>query len=93
MLKSQDSRGYDEISTKLLKISSPFISSPLNYICNVVLIKRIFPDRLKFSIINPLYKKGNKTDVSNYIPVSLLTQFSKIFEKVNANKVVKILTQ
>jgi hypothetical protein len=55
--KSKDSRGYNEISTKILKISSPFISSPLNYICNKVLIKGIFPDRLKFFIIKPLYKK------------------------------------
>ena len=33
-LKSKDSFGYDEISTKILKISAPFISSPLRYICN-----------------------------------------------------------
>ena len=71
MLKSKDSHGYDRISTKLLKISTPFVSSPQNFICNEVLIKQIFPDRFKLSIINPLYKKGNKRDVSNYI--SLLT--------------------
>jgi hypothetical protein len=29
-LKMKDSSGYDEISTKILKISAPFISSPLN---------------------------------------------------------------
>jgi hypothetical protein len=37
---------------------------------------------LKYSIIKPLYKKGNKKDVSNYRPISLLTSFSKILEKV-----------
>ena len=62
-LKSKDSHGYDEISTMLIKISSPFISSPLNYIWNKVLTKGIFPCRLKFHIIKPLYKKGNKKDV------------------------------
>ena len=41
-LKAKDSRGYDEISVKILKLSSPFISSPLNYICNKLLSSRIF---------------------------------------------------
>jgi len=33
-LKTKNSYGYDEISTQILKISCPFISSPINYICN-----------------------------------------------------------
>ena len=37
---------------------------------------------MKYSVIKPLYKKGNKRDVSNYRPISLLTSFSKILEKV-----------
>jgi hypothetical protein len=73
--------GYDEISTKLFKLTAPFISSPLNYTCNEVLTKGIFPDRLKYSVIKPLQKKGNKKDVSNYRPISLLNS-SKILEKV-----------
>jgi len=37
---------------------------------------------LKCSAIRLLYKKGNKRDVSNYKPISLLTSFSKILEKL-----------
>jgi Notch-like protein len=92
-LKVKDSHGYDEISTKILKISSTFIISPLNYICNKVLFKGIYPDRLKFSVIKPLYKKGNKQDTSNYRPISLLTSFSKIFEKVMLNRLLVHLTK
>jgi hypothetical protein len=36
-LKAKNSNGYDEISTKILKISGPFISSPINYTCNKML--------------------------------------------------------
>jgi hypothetical protein len=37
---------------------------------------------LKYSIIKPLLKKGDNKVVKNYRPISLLTSFSKIFEKV-----------
>jgi len=46
----------------------------------------IFPTRLKFSQIIPLFKKGNKSDMANYRPISLLTSFLKIFEKVIFNR-------
>jgi len=60
-LKSKKSGGYDEIATKSLKISSLFIVSPLTHICNRMLSTGTFPDRLKFSEIKPIYKKGDKT--------------------------------
>jgi len=43
---------------------------------------RVFPYRLKYAIIRPLFKKGNTNYVSNYRPISILNSFSKIFEKV-----------
>jgi hypothetical protein len=56
--KSKNAYGCDEISSTLLKISSPFIiSSPLNYISNKTLSTGVFHDQLKFSEIMPLYKK------------------------------------
>jgi hypothetical protein len=72
-LQSKSSHGYNEISTKILKVSAPFISSPLNYICNESLSTGIFPTCLKFSMIKPLYKKGDKNNMANYRPISLLT--------------------
>ena len=36
-LKTKNAYGYDEISTKILKISCPFITSPINYIRNKML--------------------------------------------------------
>jgi hypothetical protein len=46
-LKTKNSYGYDEISTKIQNISSPCISSPPNYICSKILFCGVFPARLK----------------------------------------------
>ena len=80
-LNTKNSHGYDGISTKLLKLSSPFILSPLTHICNKSLSLGIFPDCLKYSEIKPLFKKGDKQNFSNYRPISILTSFSKVLEK------------
>jgi len=63
-LKPKNSSGYDGISTKLITICSPFISSPLAHICNKSLSSGIFPDRLKYAIVKPLFKKGDKSKIS-----------------------------
>ena len=91
-LKSKQSCGYDEIMTEILKISIPFILSPLTYICNRMLSTGIFPDRLKFSEIKPIYKKGDKKLITNYRPISLLPVFSKIFEKIIYKRIYLHLT-
>ena len=76
-LKIKESCGYDEVSTKILKISAPFISSPLSYICNKSMLSGTFPTRLKYAIVKPLLKKGDKENVASYRPISLLTSFSR----------------
>jgi hypothetical protein len=85
-LKPKNSTGYDGISTKLIKISSSFISSPLTHICNKSLSSGIFPDRMKYAVVKPLFKKGDKSKTSNYRPISILSSFSKILEKVMSNR-------
>ena len=59
-LKTKNSYGYDEIFTKILKISCPFISSPINYICNKMLFWGVFPDGLKYATIKPLHKNEDR---------------------------------
>jgi len=85
-LKIENSHGYDGITTKMLKLSMHYISSPPTYICNRMLSSGIFPTRLKFAEVKPIFKEGDKNDTFNYRPVSLLTSFSKIFERVIYNR-------
>jgi hypothetical protein len=43
-LKPKNTYGYDEISNRIIKLSSPYIISPLTYICNAALGSGVFPD-------------------------------------------------
>jgi len=88
-IETKNSSGYDEISTKLLNINANYICSSLTYICNKSVSTRIFPERLKFSIIKPVCKKGDKTDPSNYRAISMLTSFSKVLEKALYNRLIE----
>jgi len=54
----------------------------LSYRCNKSVLYGTFPTRLKYATVNPLLKKGDKENVANYIPISLLTLFSKVFYKL-----------
>jgi hypothetical protein len=81
-LKRKNSSGYENIPVRILRMSVSFILSPLTYICNITLSTGKFPDRLKHAIVRQLYKKGSKVIISNYRPISILTSFSKIFEKL-----------
>ena len=90
-IKTTNTTGYDEISNHIIKLSAPYIISPLTHICNAALEMGVFPDRLKFAIVRPIHKKGNKHDVSNYIPISLLTSFSKVFKKLIYNRIYRHL--
>jgi hypothetical protein len=63
-IKTKNTHGYDEVSTKILKISSNYITSPLTHICNRIILSGSFPERLKFSIAKPVYKKGDRKNCS-----------------------------
>ena len=59
---------------------------PLLHIVNLSLKSGIFPEKMKIAKVLPLYKAGEKTDVNNYRPISLLPLFSKILERIMHSK-------
>ena len=64
--------GPNSIHTKLIKLISNSISTPISNICNKSFASGIFPDILKISKVIPIHKKDSKLRVSNYRPISLL---------------------
>jgi hypothetical protein len=74
-LKSKNSRGYVQIPKKIVKVSTPFILTPLTSIRNNSLSSGIFPSWSKCTEIKPLYKKGDRMNISNFRRISLPTFF------------------
>jgi hypothetical protein len=86
-LVNNKSPGPDLIPTKILKHCRKALSLPLTTIFNASLSQGIFPSRWKHANVTPVLKKGSRTMVKNYRPISLLSVMSKIFEKVLHKKI------
>ena len=81
-LKSSKSCGNDNISNVILKKINPAICTPISYIINKSLQSGTVPTSMKISKIIPIYKAKAKNMFSNYRPISLLPNISKILEKI-----------
>ena len=81
-LKTNKSPRYNDISLNAINNVFDFIVEPLRYIFSNSLVEGIFPDEMKIARITLIYKGGDKEDVVNYRPISVLPCFSKIQEKI-----------
>ena len=54
----------------------------LFHVFNVSVQQRVFPDSLKIAKVTPIFKSGEKDNVSNYRPISIPSVFSKVLEKI-----------
>ena len=66
----------------ILKKTIYIISPILEYLFNLSISKGKCPNILKISKVIPLFKNGDKSNITNYRPISLISQFAKIFEKI-----------
>jgi len=81
-LKAKKSSGIDGVSQELLKQVASVIIVPLTLVINKSISSGVFPHIWKRSRTVPIHKKGDKTLVSNYRPVSCLPAASKVLERV-----------
>ena len=81
-LPTKNSCGYDDISSKVLKVIAPVIIKPLTLLINQVLNTGIFSDKLNIAKVIPIYKKGDPQLFENFRPISLLPTISKVLEKI-----------
>ena len=83
-LKVNKRVGPNSIPPKILKDFKSDFSKPLSGMINTLFTTGIyiFPSALKMTNIIPVHKNGDKLDCNNYLPLSLLSKTSNIFEKM-----------
>ena len=85
------SAGHDNIGNYIIKKVGKEIVKPLTKIFNLSLSTGVVPDKLKTAKVIPIYKKADSAMVSNYRPVSLLSCFSKILERLVFDRCVNFI--
>jgi len=90
-LREDKTPGIDELHPKFLKEVRNEIGATLSQIFNESIETGEMPRDWKDAIITPLFKKGSRSDTSNYRPVSLTCIICKILEKIIKSNIVEHL--
>ena len=83
--------GINQVSGKFLKDGAWILAKPISELCNRSMILEGFPDTCKMAKVKPIFKKGLKSDPSNYSSISLLLLLSEVFEKVALDQAKEFL--
>jgi hypothetical protein len=86
-LEPKRTSGPDGIPPVLIKNCSRSLYYPLYLLFNESVSTGSFPDLWKSSYITPIFKSGDRSDISNYRPVCILSCFPKMFEKLVLSKI------
>ena len=90
-MKTSKGFGTDNVSSYFLKLRMPYIENSLAYIFNKSLESSRFPDDWKTARVTPIFKEGEKSNKSNYRPISVLPVISRLFEKLVFNQLYQYL--
>ena len=88
--------GVDTIPPKLVRMSADLLKTPFTNILKFYIAKFNYPDKMKMARVTPVYKSpknGSRLDKTCYRPVSVLTTFSKVFERFILNSMLEYTNQ
>ena len=83
--------GIDRLSGRFPKDGADVLAKPVSDICNLSVSLNKLQSAFKLAKVKPIFKKGRKTNVLNYRPISLLPILSKASGKVVHEKTTKFL--
>ena len=75
-------KGYDQIAPKIIKWAPDLFAPILLTIFNKCIELGYYPGGMKISEVAPVYKKGDQNGKTNYRPITVLTHFNQIFERL-----------
>ena len=80
-----------DVETKFVKFAKTIISPRISNLFNACITEGIYPTSFKVAEIKPIYKRGDPNKATNYRPISLLSNFDKIFEKLLYNRLISYI--
>ena len=92
-MKRGKAPGDDGISVDLLKDAGTEVHCRLAQLYTQCIRKESVPESWCNAIVILLYKKGDPKDLSNYRPISLLSNVYKVFSKILTNRLAKLLDE
>ena len=86
-LKSKKASQKTDIPIKIVKENVDIISHFRYHNFNNSLSCSTFPTGMKYADVTPIHKKDDKTDKTNYCPISVLPNLSKVYERLLYNQI------
>ena len=90
-LNESKATGPFSIPTRIFKLIKSVISKPLEIVFNTSFATGIVPDKFKIARVLPVFKNGLESQVNNYRPISLLSVFNRVLEKLMYNRLIKFI--
>ena len=84
--------GHDEFPTFVRKQCVDSFIDPLAFLINFLLRTGVFPSELKLARVVPIFKAVDSSALTNYRPISVLTFFARVFEKVVYNEILDFIS-
>ena len=81
-LKSGKASGPDRVSITIIKDVKDHIAIPLKIVFNDSVMNGVFPDTWKLARVTPIFKSGAKNDGNNYRPISVISIFCRMLERL-----------
>jgi len=90
-LRDDKAAGADDLVPRFLSKIKGGISYPLTLLFQTIMEEREVPDEWREANVMPIFKNGSRGEASNYRPVNLTSQISKVFESIMRDELVSFL--
>ena len=92
-LRNNRAPGDDGLVNECLKWGKEELTTNITDLFNKILTTEKIPEQWQTSTITLIHKKGNRNDLNNYRPISLLSTMYKLFTKILTNRISKLMDE